>query len=142
MAATILRGHHLFCLPGFRGYGYSPEHAAVLARVKDLLWSYPETVVKVIVEADDICVACPHHKDGSCKQEPGGEARVRCLDHMVLRQLGMKVGTCLTWQEVVCLLRVRVDKEDLQRICAACRWLPYGYCQEGLAGIKVSKFPA
>jgi hypothetical protein len=53
-------------------------------------------------------------------------------DHEVLRRLGLKVGERLRWQDILARIRTSVTGNDLPSICSSCRWLPLGYCREGL----------
>lgn len=50
-----LRAHHLICLLGFRGLGYSPEFVENMARIADQLRSFPHTVIEIVRRPDDIC---------------------------------------------------------------------------------------
>lgn len=139
MAALALRGHHLLCLPGFQGYGYSPEHSSALWRVKGELWSRPERMVQAVVQPDGICLACPHLRDGGCAREPGAEVRVRRRDRRALALLGIARDAELTWGEVVARLGERVGEGELRRLCATCSWFPLGYCREGLAATRLAR---
>jgi len=53
-------------------------------------------------------------------------------DHEVLRRLGLKVGDRLRWREILSRIRTSVTGDDLPSICGGCRWLPLGYCREGI----------
>lgn len=136
MDGLSLRGHHLLCLLGYRGYGYSREHEEKLWQMKRLLWSSPETVVKIEDRPDGVCHSCPHLKDGACAREAGSEVRVRGRDQRVMARLGLSSGERLAWGGVVERLRARVTPEDLAQLCSACSWLPLGYCLEGLKSIR------
>ncbi|MEK7280989.1 MAG: 2-amino-4-hydroxy-6-hydroxymethyldihydropteridine diphosphokinase, partial [Chloroflexota bacterium] len=64
--APRLRGHHLMCIIGFRGYGYSDIHRDRLADVQRRLFSQPFARVEVVIGDDDICIACPWLKQQRC----------------------------------------------------------------------------
>ena len=51
----ILRAHHLICILGFRGLGYSKEYVANMSKIVGQLCSSPETLIQVVSKPDDIC---------------------------------------------------------------------------------------
>jgi len=50
----------------------------------------------------------------------------------VMTRLGLTVEQRLTWPEAEAKIRARLYPEDVNVICKECRWLPLGYCTEGL----------
>ncbi len=128
-----LRAHTLLCLQGFRGEGYSPEFVENMAAIHRSLADRPETTVEVLDSPDAVCGACPHrHPIGCTLNGDRSEEEMRDQDHEVLRRLGLKVGDRLGWQDILTRIRIAVSGEDLPSICGSCRWLPLGYCREGL----------
>ncbi len=53
-------------------------------------------------------------------------------DCVVLEKLGLKVGDRVRWRDILERIRRSVGCDDLSSICGTCRWLPLGYCREGL----------
>ena len=74
--SVVLRVHHLLCLHGFRGFGYSPEFVSNMQLVRDGLASSPDVEVEVTTSPDDICSACPHLQEGKCARD-GGDSETR-----------------------------------------------------------------
>ena len=128
-----LRGHTLLCLQGFRGEGYSAEFIANMAVIHRTLADHPEMLVEVLASPDAVCMACPHrHPSGCTLNGERSEEEMIEQDHEVLRRLGLKVGERLRWQDVLERIRTSVTGDDLPSICGSCRWLPLGYCREGI----------
>jgi hypothetical protein len=133
----ILRAHHLICLLGFRGLGYSDEFAANMSRIVEQLQSSPLTVVEIVREPDDICTSCPFIKDNACHHRgPQSEEAVRHRDLAAMAKLGLVSGDKLPWNGVVGRIRNRLNVEDLEQICLDCEWLPLGYCVEGIKALQ------
>ncbi|MGQ0665578.1 MAG: DUF1284 domain-containing protein [Nitrospiraceae bacterium] len=128
-----LRGHTLLCLQGFRGEGYSPEFVENMAALHQTLTNHPESWVEVVASPDAVCAACPHqHPSGCVLNGARSEEEMIDQDHVVLQRLGLKVGSRIRWQDILEWIRNSVSGDDLPSICGNCRWLPLGYCREGL----------
>ena len=78
----ILRWHHLICLLGFRGLGYSREYVANMSKIVGQLRSSPETLIEIASKPDDMCVPCPSLK----------ERVMRNRDCAVMEKLNVVVG--------------------------------------------------
>jgi hypothetical protein len=57
---------------------------------------------------------------------------MQAQDRHVLALLGLQAGMTVRWREVLERIRQAVRGDDLQDICGQCRWLPLGYCREGI----------
>ncbi|NGZ11306.1 MAG: DUF1284 domain-containing protein, partial [Nitrospira sp. LK70] len=135
-----LRGHTLLCLQGFRGEGYSPSFVANMAAIHQTLCNQPEATVQVVASPDAVCAACPHQQGSSgctLNGEPS-EADMVDQDRVVLGRLGLKAGDHLSWQEVLGKIITSMSGDDLPSICGSCRWLPLGYCREGIDRLRSS----
>ncbi|MDF0673337.1 MAG: DUF1284 domain-containing protein [Nitrospira sp.] len=135
-----LRGHTLLCLQGFRGEGYSPGFVANMAAIHQTLCHQPETTVQVVASPDAVCAACLHQQGSSgctLNGEPS-EADMIDQDRVVLGRLGLKAGDHLSWQEVLARISRSMSGGDLPSICGSCRWLPLGYCREGIDRLRSS----
>ena len=134
-----LRGHHLVCLLGFRGLGYSPEFVANMDGIAERLRSFPETLIEIVRQPDDVCSPCPFLGERGCQDKgPGSEERKRDQDKAVMDRLNIKAGERVSWLEVRERMRSSISPEDLKEICQDCEWLPLGYCGEGLEELKGS----
>jgi hypothetical protein len=130
---VILRAHHLLCILGFRGLGYSAEFTSNMSRIVERLRAHPHTLIEVVTAADDICSPCPFLDDGRCRQKGAqSEEAVRHRDLAVMARLGLATADKTTWSGIEERLRLRMKPQDLNEICGDCQWLSLGYCAEGL----------
>ncbi|MHB1361336.1 MAG: DUF1284 domain-containing protein [Thermoleophilia bacterium] len=130
MGGIRLRAHHLLCIHGFRGQGYSPLFVANMARLVERLGTSPETPVQLVTGADDICSSCPHMSNGICGRP---DQRVENLDRRVEARLGLGEGHTGSWSSLLETIRDKIDPFQLDEVCADCRWLDLDYCTNGLA---------
>ena len=128
-----IRGHHLLCLLGFRGLGYSREFVETMGKVLKEFHSNTALPITVVTECDIICGSCPHNKGGACRKREDSARRVKSKDAMLLKKLDFPANTETTSGEAWRRVKERVSAEDLAAMCRRCKWLGLGYCQEGLA---------
>ncbi|NGQ93636.1 DUF1284 domain-containing protein [Brevibacillus sp. SYP-B805] len=137
MERVVLRGHHLLCVHGFQGMGYSPEFvrkmAEIVERIRDPEQDFPILVVQGF---DDTCLACPNKGLEKCEANGDSEEHVQGLDRNVINHLGLRGNEVYRKSDLVNWTREKVDPDDLDRLCAGCSWLPYGVCKEGIARLK------
>jgi len=124
-----LRPHHLLCIQGFRGQGYSPSFIANMARLIDRLEAEPEQEIQIVTSADDVCIACPHLDGGVCVRP---ESKVDEIDGRVLEHLKIVDGDILTWSMLLQTIDEKVHSSQLDSICDGCRWVDLDYCTNGL----------
>lgn len=132
-----LRGHHLLCIHGFKGMGYSPafveKMTEIVTAVRDVNQDFPIRVVRAL---DDTCWTCPHHGQTTCEKDAESNAHVLQLDANVIGHLGLKDGNIYPKSELVSLVAEKVEPEDLDHLCQGCSWLSYGVCKDGIAALK------
>jgi uncharacterized protein len=126
-----LRGHHLLCMLGFRGMGYSPEFTRNMALVYERLRENPDTPVTLVSGIDDLCCCFPTDKPNHCNS-----TTVHERDSVVLERLGLRVGSTFEWKDILARLRVHIRPEDLSILCSTCQWRSYGVCEEGVSRIS------
>ena len=132
-----IRAHTLLCLQGFRGKGYSPEFVENLARIHETLFQNPESWIEVVDAPDAVCGACPHREPSGCAVSgPLSEEEMRLQDRKVLALLDLEVGTRIQWREILTRIRGSVTGASLPGICGQCRWLPLGYCRDGIDRLR------
>lgn len=132
-----LRGHHLLCLLGFRGLGYSPQFIRAMAEVAAGLAASPPPLVEALAGPDVLCRSCPHLGPAGCrKQGLASEARVEEHDRRALGRLKLDPGQRLSWGEVKERIGRLVPAQALGEICRDCEWLGLGYCREGVAALS------
>ncbi|MBT2655056.1 DUF1284 domain-containing protein [Bacillus sp. ISL-18] len=132
-----LRGHHLLCVHGFRGMGYSPEFvrkmSAIVEQIRDEQQDFP---IKVVAALDDTCCTCPHKGKTTCEASAGSNEHVLTMDLNVIRQLELIEGAVYHKSYLVQLTAEKVKPEDLDYLCKGCSWLSYGVCKEGIADLR------
>lgn len=132
-----LRGHTLLCLQGFRGEGYSSLFVENLAAIHRRLHEHPEQRIEVIDTPDAVCAACPHRAPSGCTlNHEYSEVDMQAQDRDVLGRLGLTAGTVLLWGDVLDRIRTNLTGDSLFGICGQCRWLPLGYCREGIEHLR------
>ncbi len=90
-----LGGHHIFCLIGFRGMGYSKEYAANMAKVHEKLRAFPDTPLCLVNGADGLCAKILCDQPDHCDTARVLEQECRFLD-----KLQLQVGEVITWGEI------------------------------------------
>ncbi|GGD57012.1 DUF1284 domain-containing protein [Paenibacillus nasutitermitis] len=121
-----LRGHHLLCLLGYRGMGYSADFCTNMTDIYETLRSKPDSLVELVAGPDDICRAYPPEQDNHCN------GTVHRLDGDVLAKLGLSSGNIISWQEICAAVALKVAPDDIGHLCTSCPWQSYGVCQEGV----------
>src|SRR5512145_3084231 len=134
-----LRAHTLLCLQGFRGMGYSSGFVENMTAIHRILSDHPETLIEVLDAPDAVCGACPYRQPSGCTLNGDrSEEEMKDQDHAVLQMLGLQVGSRLRWQDVLDRIRASVCGDDLPTVCGTCRWLPLGFCGEGITRLRRS----
>ncbi|MZQ83973.1 DUF1284 domain-containing protein [Paenibacillus sp. 5J-6] len=122
-----LRGHHLLCLLGYRGMGYSKEFCENMTSVYETLRKKPATIIRVVLGPDDLCAVYPTDEVPHCENRT-----VYDRDAEIVTKLGLQVGMELSWADICAKVAGYVKPEDIGNLCATCRWEPYGVCAEGV----------
>jgi hypothetical protein len=136
-----IRAHHLLCLLGFRGLGYSQGFITNMGKVVEKVGSNSTFPITLVVECDIICTSCPHNKGGKCLKEINSESRVKTQDLEVLHRLGFEVGAQMPAVKAWMRIKERLQVKDMAEICGDCEWLGLGYCAEGLERLKTRLAP-
>ncbi|TCS69497.1 putative CHY-type Zn-finger protein [Effusibacillus lacus] len=126
-----MRGHHLLCLLGYRGIGYSEQFARNMSSVHDRLLKDPETEVCIVQGPDDLCACFPDDQVYHCDDE-----HVGTRDQRILQRLGLEIGEELTWGEIQSRIARLVNPEEIAEWCFTCSWRSLGYCEEGVRRIR------
>ncbi|HTX44053.1 MAG TPA: DUF1284 domain-containing protein [Methanocella sp.] len=131
-----LRAHHLLCLLGFQGIGYTAGFIRNFQKVKRLIEQHPDLVVEVVDSCDVICIACPNMQDGECfKNGLKYNEKVKCIDGRVMAKLGIKPGDRFKAKDLYALVKEKIEPADIKDICQGCDWLNLGFCPRGLANL-------
>ena len=132
-----IRAHHLLCILGFRGLGYSQEFIEKMGKVVEELNSNSAFPITFTAECDIICASCPHNKDNKCLKRADSDWKVRNQDSEVLQRLGFKVGAQVPAGKAWARIRDKLTVRDMAEICRGCEWLELGYCIEGLERLQI-----
>lgn len=127
-----IRGHHLLCLHGFRGLGYSPEFVDNMRCILDQLQKSSQMKIEVLDSPDDICSKCPHLSDSRCQKDGRDiEVEIGAKDASVLGRLSLNPGTVVTSGELFDLT-ARIFSGGIEALCASCSWYELGWCEAGV----------
>ncbi|MCI2256392.1 DUF1284 domain-containing protein [Domibacillus sp. PGB-M46] len=129
-----LRGHHLFCLLGYRGMGYSEEYVENMTRLHQTLRDYPNTLIHLVNGPDQLCEKYPNSGVYHCQDNSIYER-----DAAILEKMGLKIGQILSWKDIESYIQKFVVPSDVQVICETCAWRSYGVCEEGIQEIHEGK---
>lgn len=128
-----IRGHTLLCLQGFRGEGYNIAFVDRLTEIHGDLRSNPDRLVKIIQIPDTLCEACPNLYIDRCQLNgPNSEKEMKVQDTNVMTRLGIESEDTIPWKEILNRIGNKIEGSVLSDICGNCRWLPLGYCREGI----------
>jgi uncharacterized protein len=131
-----LRAHHLLCLLGFQGIGYTAEFIKNFQKVKRMLEQHSDMLIEVVDTCDVVCLACPNKQGDECfKSGLKYNRKVKDIDRRVMERLGIKAGDRFTVKELYALIKEKIEPGDIKDICQGCDWLDLGFCPRGLANL-------
>ena len=125
-----LRGHHLFCLLGYRGMGYSQKYVENMTRMHQTLRDNPRTWIQLVKGPDHLCEKYPNSGEYHCEHDDIYE-----MDAVILDKLGLNIGQILYWQVIESNIQKYALPSDIQTVCETCSWRSYGVCEEGIRDI-------
>jgi len=114
-----IRAHHLFCIQGFQGHGYSNSFVNYLRDLKKMLYN-DNPVICIIYGCDDLCENCPNFANGICTKY-GSE--VDDMDKDIINMLGISAGSNLRYKDALNKISEKYRTlDDIDKICGKCRW--------------------
>jgi hypothetical protein len=116
-----LRGHHLFCLQGFQGYGYSENFIENMINIKEDVEKL-DTEIVLCDYPDDICKCCPNLNGELCKNVECN-ANIIEMDQKVLIKLDYFEDNILAKDLFEKINGIFNSKKDIENICGSCNWL-------------------
>ncbi|WP_394231951.1 DUF1284 domain-containing protein [Niallia oryzisoli] len=125
-----LRGHHIFCLLGYRGMGYSKEYVENMTMLHQTLRENPKTWIQLIEGPDRLCEKFPNTSEYHCEEKGIAER-----DSAILEKMELKIGQILTWEEIEAKIQKYIVPSDINTVCESCSWRSYGVCEEGVQEI-------
>jgi hypothetical protein len=119
-----IRAHHLCCIQGFQGYGYSPVFVANMRAVISDIKAFPSRPLELVSECDVICASCPGKRECTA-QESTSSRRIKSMDLVVMEKLKIKEGTIMEADEAFSLVNSQlVNASDINDVCGTCKWRP------------------
>ena len=119
-----IRAHHLCCIQGFQGYGYSPVFVANMRAVISDIKAFPSRPLELVSECDVICASCPGKRECTA-QESTSSRRIKSMDLAVMEKLKIKEGTIMEADEAFSLVNSQlVNASDINDVCGTCKWRP------------------
>lgn len=117
-----IRAHHLFCIQGFQGYGYSSDFVVNMREIISILKSHPSLKLELVSECDVICACCPN-RDACALQNSERADRIRDMDLHVLDKLGFGERAVLGAGELFGFVNTKLNKaSDIEEVCGQCGW--------------------
>jgi len=117
-----IRAHHLCCIQGFQGYGYSPAFVANMRVVISDIDAFPSRPLKLVSECDSICISCPGKRECTAQKSVLSH-RIRNMDLVVMEKLRIEEGTVMGADEAFRLINSKLNNaSDIEDICGICKW--------------------
>lgn len=126
-----LRGHHLLCLLGYRGMGYSREYVENMTKLHQTLRNEPDSLLLIVNGPDVLCEKFPESGPYHCQDD-----HISVRDNLVLSRLSLQVGQSISWRELEERIRRSMIPNDISSLCSTCTWRSYGVCEEGISEIQ------
>ncbi|MGB8450782.1 MAG: DUF1284 domain-containing protein [Anaerocolumna sp.] len=118
-----IRAHHLLCMQGYQGYGYSKVFENNLHEIIKCIKSNPGLLIEVIAENDLICSSCPHLCKSECQMDESSNSRIHNMDMEIIKVLGLKSGDRGKASYFINLVNSKFKKRSqLNGICGNCQW--------------------
>jgi len=118
-----IRAHHLLCIQGFQGHGYSREFEENMWNIIENIDNVSSIYLKIISKCDDICYKCPHNQDESCTESTESNNRIVKMDEAVLKKIGINEGfiekSSVIFEKVNSVFK---NINNLQEVCSNCSW--------------------
>lgn len=120
--ATKVRAHHLLCMQGFQGYGYSRDFVANMTQIIKNINSSPDLELEITAECDVICSCCPYNEKGVCEKNPDSAGKLSNMDKHVIKKLGLREGAKVKAKDIPSLLKTKLRGPDIEDVCGDCGW--------------------
>lgn len=117
-----IRAHHLCCIQGFQGYGYSPAFVANMRAVISDIKDFPSRPIELVSECDDICISCPSNRECSTLRSVHSH-KIRNMDLVLMEKLNIHEGTVMKADEAFRLINSKLNNaSDIEDVCRICKW--------------------
>jgi hypothetical protein len=118
---VTIRAHHLLCIQGFQGYGYSKEFQDTLSKIVLYLKKNPNLFFKIISGPDCICQHCPYLSGSNCSIKTEADLTKKEMDILLLEKIGITTDQVKSANEIF-QLTTELDRNDVKEICGDCGW--------------------
>ena len=117
-----IRAHHLCCIQGFQGYGYSPAFVANMRAVISDIGAFPSRPLELVSECDVICISCPSKRECTI-QKSTLSRRIRNMDLVVMEKLKIEEGALMKADKAFRLINSKLNSaSDIEDVCGTCKW--------------------
>jgi hypothetical protein len=118
-----IRAHHLLCLQGFQGLGYSPHFVENFYDVLKSLDADEDAEFEITPHTDAICGACPHQEGEACAKDDEADRRIRDTDARVLQKLRLPPGFSAKASTILDFVNAALKtRSDVSDVCGTCPW--------------------
>ncbi|MBU6428173.1 MAG: DUF1284 domain-containing protein [Cyanobacteria bacterium REEB65] len=118
-----LRAHHFLCLTTYAGKGYSPKFVANLNEVWQAARDKTIGRLHATVEADPVCLACPHLQDLDDRESCTFHASIARRDRRMLEAMGWQENLAVDFAAAMDEVHTR-HRQLMDRVCGGCDWVP------------------
>jgi hypothetical protein len=115
-----IRAHHLLCIQGFQGYGYTKGFVLHMERVTYFLRSNPLYYLQIVVKSDELCFECPHDVNGRCIK--GSVDEISKVDRSVIEKANLDLKHIYTVSEGFSTVNKNLNHEHVVSLCSGCSW--------------------
>lgn len=115
-----IRAHHLLCIQGYQGYGYSNDFVINMNSIVNSIKSHENIEFELTSKCDDICKFCPHNINNFCYNN---EEKIRNTDNIVLGTIGYKSGQREKISSLFSIVNKKFkSRSSVKEICGTCKW--------------------
>jgi len=118
----MIRAHHLLCMQGFQGYGYSKDFETHMQRIIIFLDKNPSTKIQIITKTDELCSHCPYNYKNSCNIDKYSHNIMEKLDKLIIKKFSLKENQIYTIEDALKLVNDNINHTILMEICGNCSW--------------------
>ena len=121
-----LRAHHILCIQGFRGKGYSEDFVSNMKEIIKHIESNKDMQIKIMNSPDYICLSCPNNRGqdkirrfeiGKTYEDKGlcqNEKYIENLDNMVLEALKIEAMSHHSYESILEKLKENLTEEKFE----------------------------
>lgn len=114
-----IRAHHLLCIQGFQGYGYSGEFVENMGKIVKYIKENPKKKIRIVEYCDSICLSCKNNISDMCKNCES----VDNMDKRLLDKLKLTSEQVVNIEEAFNLVNDKLKSlQDAYEICGECSW--------------------